>query len=176
MILVNYGINQIDLDLMEIPVEVDCVNKLKGGLWACPEREWYSDWFVLTLYMPFLVSPNTTMGVNYLEIDSKASVLTLDVDNYLDFLDRDKLDLDKLCQYDVLHFTDDLVSEVDLFDGYYVESYQILNPNVIKNIERVPVNISIVFDTAFRTQSERVFLGMVDRVKQSRFFQELIQS
>lgn len=174
MMIVNYGLNQIDWTLFEKPTEVNELNKLNGGLWACPERDWFSDWFVLTLYLPILVREGATMGLNYLQLHPSARILTLTLDNYQQYLSGNQLDVEKVLAYDVLHLTDELVEQVELFDSYYVESYQILNPEAVLKVERVPLSFGDLFNPTFRETSQQVFSMLCERVKHSRYFQNLI--
>lgn len=171
----NYGINQIEVEAIETPTEVNEVNKLNGGLWACPETDYFSDWFVLLLYLPMMAKPDTTLGGNYIELSPNASILTLDVDNYHRYLVNGKLDMDQVMQYDVLHFTEALVDQVEAFESYYVESYHILNKEAIKSIQREPIDFFSLMSPTFKQQTLDVFMTLKERVLKTSFCQSLHQ-
>lgn len=125
----TYGIGELSKDKFKKPSFVNNkLNKIQGGLWCCPKHnELYSEWFILTLANPKLTAGKITIPYD-IEIDENAKILKLTIENinlYTDY--NGYINFDKIKEYDVLHFTKDLVENVKKFESYYVESIQILN-------------------------------------------------
>lgn len=156
MELFNYGLGIVEIDKFNKPTMVDRFNnKIDGGLWLCPKTELYSNWVVMTLYVPNLVRDENLFG-NTIILKDDVKMANIDKENYLDFMYGDSLDLDKCSEYDVLHFNENLI-EVKEFEAYYFESYQVLNFDCIKTIIVEKLDVKKVTSKEYILKSRLIF-------------------
>ncbi|MGL5821285.1 MAG: hypothetical protein ACRCYE_06590 [Sarcina sp.] len=152
MQLISYGLGIIEKEKFIKPIKVDkYVNKITGGLWCCEENELYSEWVVLTMLAPFLVKSQIPY-LSTIHLKDDINIAYVNKDNYLDFMDGEALDLDVFKNIDVIKFDDNL-EQIELFESYYFECYQILNFECIKSIEVSKLDVNKILSDDYSNKA-----------------------
>lgn len=143
MAILNFGICQYEKREFDTPCFVEKgVNKINGGIWACPQNDYYTDWIAIAPFVAAFVSKNKKMCCSRIILKNDAKTLMLTIENYKDFsIENGTLSFEKLKDFDCIHFTKDLVENVKAFESYYVESYQILNLDCIAGVEFISLDL-----------------------------------
>lgn len=145
MKLFNFSKYQINKSLFNKPTEYNKeLNKIEGGLWCGPfNPHYYSDWTIVEIIWSLLKKePGLIAEGNMLYLKDDARVLTLTKDNFKNF---DLSNVNKIVNlYDVIHYTQELVDAVEDFEAYYVESFQILNPDCIASDEHINIEQGVI--------------------------------
>ncbi|MCC0752647.1 hypothetical protein KGF47_18165 [Clostridioides sp. ZZV13-5731] len=166
----TYGIGEISKEKFKRPYAVSKQNKIQGGLWCCPKNEVYSDWFVLTLACPQLVRDPVPYDI---EILSNAKILKLTQENINLYTDSNKhIDFEKIKEFDVLHFTKELVENVKEFEAYYVESIQILNFDIMTFKESY-IDEEVVLSNEFREKMNPLIEKILNAILKTDVFQKI---
>lgn len=173
MQIFNYGIKEFEKDKFITPTTVNkFTNKINGGLWGCPQNDLYSNWFVLTLFVPQLVPKDQTVVGNVITIKDNAKVLNLTIDNYKNYTNKGILDFNKIKDFDIIHFTESII-DVKQFESYYFDSYQILNINSIENVEKCDMDIKYIMSTEFKEKANDLFKNTIKHLKTTNVYKNI---
>lgn len=165
MELFNYGLGIVEEKNFIKP------NKVNGGLWLCPKTELYSDWVVLTFYIPKLVKDPWLIG-NTIILKDNVKMAHIDKDNHKEFMKNNCLDFDICKEYDILHFDENLI-EIKEFEAYYFECYQILNFECIKNIIIEKLDTNKIISTEYLLKSKIIFNKIIKHLETTEVFKIL---
>lgn len=175
MKIFNYGIKKIEQGKFINPSFVnEKNNKINGGIWASKQTELYSDWFVITLYVPQLLPQNSTVEGNIIHLKDNANILTLTKENYKEYTSKNILDFNKLKKFDVVHFSKSLM-DLKKFEAYYFECYQILNYKAIENVEKCDMDTNYILSDDFKEKASKIFDIYLQHVKQTDVFKEIFE-
>ena len=176
MSIINFGIYQYKEEEFETPcfVEKD-TNKINGGIWACPENEYYSDWIAIAPFIAVLTSPNALMCSSRIVLKREAKRLTLTPENYKNFTDEnDTLLFEKIKDFDCIHFSKALVEEVEAFEAYYVESYQILNLECIHDVYFIELDLDYMKSEVYVRYAFKRVADVMKHVMNTSICKELL--
>lgn len=173
MEIFNYGIKEFDKRKFIIPTKVNnFVNKVNGGIWGCPKNDLYSDWFVLTLFVPELVSKDQKVVGSIISIKENAKILNLTINNYKYYTLKGILEFEKIKDFDVIHFSEDII-QIKQFESYYFESYQILNYDAIEYIKECDMDIEYIMSNEFKQKANKIFKKTLKHLKTTNVYKNI---
>ncbi|AMN31305.1 hypothetical protein BFS06_11445 [Clostridium perfringens] len=175
----TYGNNKL-IHTQSTPIYVDSIsNKIitdKKSLWGSSRNKYYSDWFVITLALPMLIEHNCSVeGFEYdLDFDNY-NIISINKNNYKDYITDKLLDLKKIGTCDAIIFDKELVDTVKEFEGYYVDSVQIFNTDCIKTWETTKMDIPYITSNEFRDYVKEKSNRILEHIRGSEIMKLLFK-